>query len=44
MKLIVGIPYYGKKSDDSIVQSDDATYSNLHVPIVQNIINMLQCE
>ena len=44
MKLIVCIPYYGKKSDDSIVQSDDNTNSNLHVPIVQNIINMLLCE
>ena len=45
MKLSkLGIPYYGKKSDDSIVHSNDTTYGKLHVPIVRNIINMLICE
>ena len=32
----LGIPHYGKKSDDSIKQSNDATLSQLHVPIVRN--------
>ena len=41
MKLSkLGIPYYGKKTNDSIY----ATYSKLHVPIVRNIINILTCE
>ena len=45
MKLSkLGIPCYGKKSNDSIVHSNDATYSKLHVPIVRNIINILKCE
>ena len=45
MKLSkVGIPYYGKKSNDSIVHFNDASYSKLHVPIVPNVINMLICE
>ena len=45
MKLSkLGIPYYGKKSNDSIVQSNGATFRKLHVPIVRNIINMLICE
>ena len=39
-----GIPYYGKKSSNYIVHSNDATYSKLHVPIVRNIIKMLLCE
>ena len=38
------IPCCGKKSNDSIVHSNDATYSKLHVPIVRNIINILKCE
>ena len=37
------IPYQCKKSNDSIVHSDDATYSKLHVPIVRNIINIQIC-
>ena len=40
----LGIPHYGKKLNDSIVHSNDATYSKLHVPIISNIINMLICE
>ena len=40
----LGVRYYGKKSNDSIIQSNDATYGKLHVPIVRNIINMLICE
>ena len=45
MKLSkLGIPCYGKKSNDSIVHTNDATYSKLHVPIVRNIINILKCE
>ena len=40
----LGIPHYGKKLNGSIVHSNDATYSKLHVPIVRNIINMLICE
>ena len=39
----LGIPYYGKKSNDSIVHYNDATYSKLHVPTVRNIINILIC-
>ena len=39
----LGIPYYGKKLNDSIVHFNEATYSKLHVPIVCNI-NMLICE
>ena len=39
-----GIPYYGKKSNDSIVHYKDATYSKLHVPIVRSIINIPVCE
>ena len=38
------IPHYGKKLNDPIVHSNDATYSKQHVPIVRNIINMLICE
>ena len=38
------IPYYGKKSNDSIVHYNDAAYSKLHVLIVYNIINILICE
>ena len=30
----LGIPYYGKKSNHSIVHSNDATYIKLHEPIV----------
>ena len=45
MKLSkLGIPYYDKKANHSIVYRNDATYSKLHVPIVRNIINMLLCE
>ena len=45
MKLSkLGIPYYGKKSNDSIVHYNDATYRKLHAPIVRNIINILICE
>ena len=45
MKLSkLGIPYYGKKSNDSIVHYNNATYSKLHVPIVGNFINILICE
>ena len=45
MKLSkLGIPYYGKKTNDSIVHYNDATYSKLHVPIVRNIINIVICE
>ena len=40
----LGIPYYGKKSNDSIVHYNDATYRKLHAPIVRNIINILICE
>ena len=40
----LGIPHYVKKLKDSIVRSNDATYSKLRVPIVRNIINMLICE
>ena len=40
----LGIRYYNKKSNDSIVQCSDGTYSKLHVPIVANITNMLLCE
>ena len=40
----LGIPHYGKKLNDSIVHSNDATYSKLHVPIIRNVINMLICE
>ena len=40
----LGIPHYGKKLNDSIEHSNDATYSKLHVPIIRNIINMLICE
>ena len=36
----LGIPYYGKKSNDSIVHHNDATYRKLHAPIVRNIINI----
>ena len=38
------ISYYGKKSYDSVVRSNNATYSKLYVPVVPNIINMLICE
>ena len=45
MKLSkLGIPYYGKKSNDSIVHSNDATNSKLRVRIIGNIVNMLICE
>ena len=56
MKLSkLGISYYAKKSNDSIVHYNDATYRYLptylptyrpmlHVPIVRNIINILICE
>ena len=52
MKLSkLGIPYYGKKSNDSIVHYNDAIYRYLltylpmmHVPIVRNIVNILICE
>ena len=40
----LGIPHYGKKLSDSIVHSNDATYSKPHVLITRNIINMLICE
>ena len=40
----LGIPYYGKKSNDSIVHYNDSTYSKLNVLIVHNIINILICE
>ena len=40
----LSLPHYGKKLNDSIVHSNDATYSKLHVPIVRNIINMVICE
>ena len=40
----IGILYYGNKLNDSIVNSNDATYSKLHVLIARNIINMLICE
>ena len=40
----LGIPYYGKKSNDSVVHYNYATCSKLHVPIVRNIINILICE
>ena len=32
-----GIPHYGKKLNNSIVHSNDATYSKQHIPIVHNI-------
>ena len=40
----LGIPYCGKKSNDSIVHYNDATYSNLNAPIVCSITNILICE
>ena len=36
-----GIPYYGKKLNDSMVHSNDVTYSKLHVPIVCTIITIV---
>ena len=36
----LGIPHDGKKLNESIVHSNNATYSKLHVPTVRNIINM----
>ena len=45
MKLSkLGVPYYSKKSNDSIVHSNDATYSKLHITIVRSITNILNCE
>ena len=35
------ITYCGKKSNHSIVHSNDAIYNKLHVPIVRYIINIL---
>ena len=40
----LGIPHYGKKLNDSIVHSNEATYSELHVPFICKIVNMLICE
>ena len=40
----LGIFYYGKKSDDSIVHYNGATYRKLHAPIVCNIKDILKCE
>ena len=41
MKLSkLGIPCYSKKSNDSIVHYNGATYSKLDVPIVRNVINI----
>ena len=40
----LSIRHYGKKLNDCIVHSNDATYSKLHVPIVRDITNMLICE
>ena len=40
----LGIPCYGKKSNDPIVHYNDATYSKLPFPIIRNIINILICE
>ena len=37
----LGISHYGKKLNDSIVHSNDATFSKLHAPIVRNNMNML---
>ena len=45
MKLSkLGIPYYGKNSNDYIVHSNDATYDKLYVSIERNIINIPICE
>ena len=40
----LGILHYGKQSNDSILQPNDATYSKLHVRIVRNMKSMLICE
>ena len=37
----LGKPYHGKKPNDSIVQSNDATYSKLHVPIARIVKNIV---
>ena len=41
MKLSkLGIPYYGNKSNNSILHCNDATYSKLHAPIVRKYTYM----